>query len=55
MGKLILVALGIAIGTAVAVAISAREQLDAPASPAEPQVRTPEPAAPRPFAAPAAE
>jgi len=43
MGKLLLVAVGVALGTAVAVMLSAREQLDGPARPApEPQPASPQ-------------
>ncbi len=58
MGKLLLIALGVAVGTAVAVVLSAREQLDSPSMPSEPARIPPEPArtpSPAPAAVPAAE
>jgi len=47
MGKLLLVATGVALGAAVAIILSAREQLDASSMPAfDPQPRSPEAAPP---------
>jgi hypothetical protein len=55
MGKLLLIALGVAVGTAVAVVLSAREQLDSPSVPSEPARMPFEPPSSSPAAVPAAE